>query len=107
MERGQGQGRKYAPAQEPPWQALAKGILRQADAVCQCGVGAGVRGQQLGGTEHPAGGGGAQAQRRTPKYRGPKPRMALASRFETWQARVLTPFVECLKLLRQTPLPQI
>jgi len=29
--------------------------------------------------------------------------MALASLFETWQARGLNPFDECLKLLSQTP----
>jgi transposase len=38
---------------------------------------------------------------------GSKTRMALASLFETWQARGLNPFEECLKLLRQTPLPQV
>jgi transposase len=34
---------------------------------------------------------------------GTKTRMALASLFETWQARGLNPFDECLKLLSQTP----
>ena len=38
---------------------------------------------------------------------GSKTRMALASLSETWQARGLNPFEECLKLLRQTPLPQL
>ena len=38
---------------------------------------------------------------------GSKTRMALASRFETWQARGLNPFEQCLKLLRQTPFPQL
>jgi transposase len=38
---------------------------------------------------------------------GSKTRMALASLFETWQARGLNPFEECLNLLRQTPLPQV
>jgi hypothetical protein len=33
--------------------------------------------------------------------------MALASLFGTWHARGLNSFDECLKLLRQTPLPQI
>ena len=33
---------------------------------------------------------------------GTKTRMALASLFETWQARGLNPFDECLKLLSQT-----
>jgi len=34
---------------------------------------------------------------------GTKTRMALASLFETWQARELNPLDECLKLLSQTP----
>jgi hypothetical protein len=45
---------------------------------------------------------------------GTKTRMGLASLFETWQARKLNPFDECLKRLkelasapRETPLPQI
>jgi len=38
---------------------------------------------------------------------GIKTRLALASLFETWQARHLNPFDECLKLLSQTPLPQL
>jgi hypothetical protein len=45
---------------------------------------------------------------------GTKTRMGLASLFETWQARKLNPFDECLKRLKQlacspleTPLPQI
>lgn len=43
----------------------------------------------------------------TQSAEGSKTRMALASLFETWQARGLNPFEECLKLLRQTPLPQV
>ena len=45
---------------------------------------------------------------------GTKTRLGLASLFETWQARKLNPFDECLKQLKQlasspleTPLPQI
>src|SRR5215212_1447000 len=45
---------------------------------------------------------------------GTKTRMGLTSLFETWQARTLNPFDECLKRLKQlacssleTPLPQI
>lgn len=34
---------------------------------------------------------------------GTKTRMALASLFETWQARALNPFEECLALLSQSP----
>jgi len=36
---------------------------------------------------------------------GSKTRLALASLFETRQARGLNPFTECLNLLSQTPLP--
>jgi transposase len=36
---------------------------------------------------------------------GTKTRMALASLFHTWQARGLNPFVECLALLSQPPMP--
>ncbi len=43
----------------------------------------------------------------TQSAEGSKTRMALASLFETWQARGLNPFEECLKLLRQAPLPQL
>ncbi len=38
---------------------------------------------------------------------GSRTRLALASLFETWQARGLCPLTECLNLLRQTPLLQI
>jgi hypothetical protein len=41
----------------------------------------------------------------TQSAEGSKTRMALASLFETWHARGLNPFDECLNLLRQTPLP--
>jgi len=43
----------------------------------------------------------------TQSAEGSKTRMALASLFETWHARGLNPFDECLNLLRQTPLPQL
>ncbi len=45
--------------------------------------------------------------RGTQSAEGSKTRMALASLFETWQARGLNPFKQCLKFLRQTPLPQV
>jgi transposase len=38
---------------------------------------------------------------------GSQTRLALASLFGTWQVRGQNPFEECLKLLAQTPLPQI
>jgi len=36
---------------------------------------------------------------------GSKTTMALASLLETWRVRGLNPFIECLKLLSQKPLP--
>jgi hypothetical protein len=38
---------------------------------------------------------------------GSQTRMALASLFGTWLARGLNPFYECLRLLGQTPVPQV
>lgn len=38
---------------------------------------------------------------------GTKTRMALASLFETWQARGLNPFEACLKLLSHPATPEI
>lgn len=41
----------------------------------------------------------------TRSVNGTKTRMALATLFETWRARGLNPFLECLKLLSQKPAP--
>jgi transposase len=101
-------GLAYAQAQGHPCTALAKRILRHADELFQFVLVDGLSADNnlaersirpvvvvrkiSGGTQSAA---------------GSKTRMALASLFETWQARGLNPFEECLKLLRQTPLPQI
>ena len=90
-----------------PCNALAKRILRHEDELFQFVLVAGLSADNnlaersirpvvvvrkiSGGTQSAA---------------GSKTRMALASLFEMWQARGLNPFEECLKLLRQTPLPQ-
>jgi hypothetical protein len=100
-------GLQYAQAKGHPCQALAKRILRHEDELFQFVLVDGLSADNnlaersirpvvvvrkiSGGTQ---------------SAEGSKTRMALASLFETWQARGLNPFEECLKLLRQTPLPQ-
>jgi transposase len=101
-------GVQYAQAKEHPCTALAKRILRHEDELFQFVLVEGLSADNnlaersirpvvvvrkiSGGTQ---------------SAEGSKTRMALASLFETWQARGLNPFEECVKLLRQTPLPQI
>ena len=101
-------GLQYARVSAHPCNALAKRLLRHEDELFQFVLVAGLSADNnlaersirpvvvvrkiSGGTQSPE---------------GSKTRMALASLFETWQARGLNPFEECLKLLRQTPLPQI
>jgi transposase len=101
-------GLEYARASGHPCNALAKRILRHEDELFQFVLVDGLRADNnlaersirpvvvvrkiSGGTQ---------------SAEGSKTRMALASLFETWQARGLNPFEECLKLLRQTPLPQV
>ena len=108
VERGHVLGLKYAQAKGHPCRALAKRILRHEDELFQFVLVAGLSADNnlaersirpvvvvrkiSGGTQ---------------STEGTKTRMALASLFETWHARGLNPFVECLKPLRQTPLPQI
>jgi transposase len=100
-------GLQYTQAKGHPCQALAKRILRHEAELFQFVLVEGLRADNnlaersirpvvvvrkiSGGTQ---------------SAEGSKTRMALASLFETWQARGLNPFEECLKLLRQTPLPQ-
>jgi len=101
-------GLQYARVAKHPCQALAKRILRHEDELFQFVLIAGLRADNnlaersirpvvvvrkiSGGTQ---------------SADGSTTRMALASLFETWQARGLNPFEECLNLLRQTPLPQV
>jgi hypothetical protein len=101
-------GLAYAQAKGHPCTALAKRILRHEDELFQFVLVDGLSADNnlaersirpvvvvrkiSGGTQ---------------SAEGSKTRMALASLFETWQARGLNPFEECLKLLRQTPLPQV
>jgi transposase len=97
-------GLAYASVKKHPCQALAKRLLRHEEELFQFvlidGLSAdnnlaerSIRGlvviRKISGRS------------RSPE--GTKTRMALASLFETWQARGLNPFDECLKLLSQTP----
>lgn len=108
VERAHALGLQYARAYDHPCNALAKRILRHEDELFQFVLVDGLSADNnlaersirpvvvvrkiSGGTQ---------------SAEGSKTRMALASLFETWQARGLNPFEECLKLLRQTPLPQV
>ena len=108
VETVHGLGLEYAQRPEHPCKALAKRILRHEGELFQFVLVEGLSADNnlaersirplvvvrkiSGGSQSPE---------------GSKTRMALASLFETWQARGLNPFEECLKLLRQTPLPQL
>ena len=100
--------RRYAQVKQHPCQTLAKRLLRHADEVFQFVLVDGlsahnnlaersirplVVARKISGVSRSA--------------EGTKTRMALASLFETWQARGLNLFVECVNLLRQTALPQL
>lgn len=101
-------GRQYAQVRMHPCQALAKRLLRHQDELFQFVLVDGL----------PADNNAAERSLRpvvvvrkisggTQSGAGSRTRLALASLFETWQARALNPLTECLALLRQTPLPQI
>ena len=101
-------GREYAQQREHACSALAKRILRHEGELFQFVLVEGLSADNnlaersirpLVVVRKISGG--------TMSGEGSKTRMALASLFETWQARGLNPFEECLKLLRQTPLPQL
>jgi transposase len=104
VARAHGLGLRYARVKQHPCCALAKRLLRHEDELFQFVLVAGLSADNnlaersirplvvirkiSGGSRSPE---------------GTKTRMALASLFETWQARGLNPFDECLKLLSQTP----
>jgi hypothetical protein len=95
-------GTQYAAVKKHPCRALAKRVLRHEDELFQFVLIEGLSADNnlaersirpmvvirkiSGGTRGED---------------GTKTRMALASLFETWQARGLNPFAECLKLLTQ------
>lgn len=101
-------GVQYAAVKGHPCQALAKRLLRHEDELFQFVLVEGLSADNnlaersirplvivrkiSGGSRSPD---------------GTQTRMALATLFETWQARRLNPFEECLKVLHQTPFPQL
>ncbi len=94
-------GAQYAQVQGHPCKALAKRILRHEHELFQFVLVEGLSADNnlaersirpLVVVRKISGG--------TQSREGSKTRMALASLFETWQARGLNPFEECLKLLR-------
>lgn len=108
-------GLSYARVKNHPCQALAKRLLRHEDELFQFVLVDGLSADNnlaersirpLVVIRKISGG--------TRSLEGTKTRMGLASLFETWQARHLNPFEECLKLLShgapaspQTLLPQV
>lgn len=108
MERASTLGRRHAQQQDHPCRALAQRLLRHQDELFQFVLLEGLSADNnlaerrlrplvvmrkiSGGTRSP---------------QGSQTRLALASLLGTWQARGQNPFEECLKLLAQTPLPQI
>ncbi len=108
VETAHGLGLEYAQAKGHPCQALAKRLLHHQDELFQFVLVDGLSADNnlAERSIRPVVvvrkiSGGSQSSE------GSKTRMALASLFETWQARGLNPFAECLKLLSQTPLPQV
>lgn len=108
VERAHALGLEYAKAYAHPCNALAKRLLRHEAELFQFVLVNGLSADNnlaersirpvvvvrkiSGGTQ---------------SAEGSKTRMALTSLFETWQARGQNAFDECLKLLSQTPLPQV
>jgi len=101
-------GLQDAQVKQHPCTALAKRLLRHEDELFQFVLVAGLSADNnlaersirpLVVIRKISGG--------TQSTEGSKTRMALASLFETWQARGVNAFEECLKLLSQTALPQI
>jgi len=108
-------GLEYAKVYQHPCCALAKRLLRHQDELFQFVL---IEGLSADNNEAERSirplvvirkiSGGSRSEE------GTKTRMGLASLFETWQARKLNPFEECLKLLKHAPsssletaLPQI
>ena len=95
-------GLRYARVKAHPCQALAKRLLRHEDELFQFVLIAGLSADNNLAERsirplvviRKISGGSRSAE-------GTKTRMALASLFETWQARGFNPFEACLKLLSQ------
>jgi hypothetical protein len=114
VTRAHALGLEYAREKKHPCQALAKRLLRHEDELFQFVLIAGLSADNNLAERsirplvviRKISGGSRSAE-------GTKTRMALASLFETWQARGLNPLEECHRLLSQpttsekTPLPQV
>jgi transposase len=102
VARAHALGLRYARAKQHPCQALAKRLLRHEDELFQFVLVAGLSADNNLAERsirplvviRKISGGSRSAE-------GTKTRMALASLFETWQARGLNPLEECHRLLRQ------
>jgi transposase len=99
-------GAKYAQNKGHPCRALAKRIYRHQDELFQFVLVEGLSADNNLAERsirplvviRKISGGSRSAQ-------GSKTRMALATLFETWQARGQNPFLECLRLLSRSPAP--
>ena len=108
VERALELGARYAQNKGHPCQALAKRIFRHQDELFQFVLVEGLSANNNLAERsirplvviRKISGGSRSAE-------GSKTRMALASLFETWQARGQNPFEECLKLLSQPSSPAI
>jgi hypothetical protein len=114
VARAHALGLEYARQKKHPCQALAKRLLRHEDELFQFVLIAGLSADNNLAERsirplvviRKISGGSRSAE-------GTKTRLALASLFETWQARGLNPLEECHRLLSQsttsekTPLPQV
>ena len=102
VERTHALGLRYARSKQHPCQALAKRLLRHEDELFQFVLVEGLSADNNLAERsirplvvcRKISNGSRSAE-------GSKTRMALASLFETWHARGLNPFDECLKLLSQ------
>ena len=108
LERLQPLGLAYAQSKGHPCHTLAKRLLRHQDELFQFLLVDGLSADNnlaerslrpLVVARKISGG--------TRSQLGSATRMALHSLFETWHARGLNPFQACLRLLTQTPLPQL
>lgn len=102
VARAHALGLEYARAKQHPCRALAKRLLRHEDELFQFVLVAGLSADNNLAERsirplvviRKISGGSRSAE-------GTKTRMALASLFETWQARGLNPLEECRRLLSQ------
>ena len=108
VARAQRLGRRYAQQQEHPCHALAQRLLRHLDELFQFVCDPAVRPDNNLAersirplvVQRKISGGSRSAE-------GSTTRMGLASLMATWLARGLNPLEECLKWLRQPPMPPV